>query len=103
MADWYVGQKVVCVDGEVGFFPGPPVTDPIIGSVYTIREIVDVYSDGLGFRLEEIINPTFEYADGQTEATFDETWFRPIVSQDADISVFTFILDRVNKREAVDA
>jgi hypothetical protein len=53
MTDWFVGQKIVCVD--TSDFNRPGVKNPVKLSIYTIREIYDD-PDGVGFLLMEIIN-----------------------------------------------
>lgn len=104
MSDWHVGQKVVCIidHWNVGPFDENPKM-PTVGQVYTIRDITPVFSDGLcAFRFEEIINKPIRYGN-LDEPMFHQKGFRPVVSQHADISVFTSILDRVNSREVADA
>lgn len=103
MSDWHVGQRVVCVDAHK-----PKVNIIISGSLreraaYTVRSVF-VHEGVVALRLEEIccvlwraISP---YGDDQ-ECAFEAARFRPVV--ESDISVFTAILDRVNKREVADA
>ena len=108
MADWYVGQKVVCVHHFVMQREGDDVTYPVVGCIYTIRGIRDDNFETIGFLLEEIVNEERLGAHGDgslhvEEPIFVEIRFRPVVNQSTDISVFTSILDKVNKREVVDA
>jgi hypothetical protein len=78
---WYVGQKVVCVNGK---FPahfyewGDHV--PVEGEVYTIRWIGELPNGitgkiGLGFLLVEIVNPSF---GRNSEVAFHHSRFRPL-------------------------
>jgi len=96
-----VGQAVVCIDNTIGdevrhLVDLTKFMIPQCGPVYTIRSIVE--RDGfIGLRLHGIINPVW----GPDEAWFDSEHFRPVV--ESDISVFTAILDRLPKREVVDA
>ena len=78
MADWHVGQKIVCVSCSILRSPYRWETEPTIGQVYTIRGIRD-YPDGLGFTLEEIINPRAKYDEGVMECHFSSYRFRPVV------------------------
>jgi hypothetical protein len=80
-AMWYVGQKVICIDG---IFP-PQFFEwgdriPVKNEMYTIRRI----SQGthgltgriaLSFLLEEIVNPEFEAG---REVMFSAQRFRPL-------------------------
>ena len=99
--DWHVGQRVVCVDDT-------PLTLLRIVSgtlkkrdVYTIRDIIESvgnHPSEVGLILEEI-----EVIGPWRKCGFRPRRFRPVVRFKNDISVFTSILDRVNKREVVDA
>lgn len=94
---WRVGQKVIRVNDKFK----RRVINPQLGVVYTIREIYDF--DGVGFVLAEIRNAPRLTTVGIAEPGFFAWRFRPVVEPEADISVFTSILDRINKREAVEA
>lgn len=88
--DWYVGQKVVCVDSdwEIHENSGPvpfSTPDPVKGAIYTIRDI-EVKEDWVGLRLEEITNLIF---DGY-ETTYEACGFKPV--RTTDISIFTQML-----------
>lgn len=95
MSDWHVGQQIVCVEqfhGELG------ETLPIVGCVYTIRDIA-VFDDKIGFHLEEIVNPPMAYRRGIRECHFWCKGFRPV--RRTDISVFTRLLEPTPQREPV--
>lgn len=71
MSEFYVGQKVVCVDAT-GL---PAYCHPLKqGSVYTIREIVPGITSGtIGIRLKEIIlriHPIFNCEEGYRSRRF---------------------------------
>lgn len=105
MTDWHVGQKIVCVRPPK---PEPSVrTVPVRGGIYTIRKI-DFDGGMTCFLLEEVVNPEAVLTDTDGGKEFGEplfcaSRFRPVVLSESDISIFTEILDRVNKREKVDA
>lgn len=103
MTDWYVGQKVVCVVGIrfwtstwrctlnvlSGRWPAPRK-----GRVYQIAALKGCPPPvGIAFGLQSL-PPHLRYGSGG---------FRPLVSQDADLSVFENILARLpaRGREAV--
>lgn len=99
MSDWHVGQRVVCVD-VAGVCDRLIVSGALIkGNIYTVREVVEDQGE-IGLRLREVY---CVIALGQWEVTPPARRFRPLVEPHADISVFTSILDRVNKRERIDA
>lgn len=99
MADWHIGQQVVCVKDFVGFNPYKD-TLPEKGSVYTIRGF-HTSPLGVGIYLEEIINPRHNWTDGFVEAAFSVEGFRPV--RKTDISVFTEMLNVTPVRETQDA
>lgn len=78
-----VGQKVVCVDDS------PMRTDCVVGMplrlvadrVYTVRSIqTEPHIEGYGVRLDEIVNPSMIWSDGEeTEWSYDHRRFRSIV------------------------
>ena len=111
MADWHVGQRVVCVSNKS--FRGPEDGEiwPKIGELYTIRDIeleVNIPFKGklTCFRLQEIRNPILvylvDYSLRKMEVAFDSDWFRPLDETEVDISIFTKILDDVNKGKVLD-
>lgn len=85
MTDWHVGQRVVCVrwDWEEGPF-GEPVTMPVVGQIYTVRDI-EVYPPlpDCAFRFEEIVNPPISFGS-RLEPNFDSEFFRPLDESEAD-------------------
>lgn len=99
MTDWYVGQKVVCVDVS-GVRPWRLAVGRLVrGSVYTIREIF--FEEGeCGLRLVEVIGKLS--ADG-VEITPRARRFRPVVIPEADLAQFEVLLRGVEQRELVEA
>jgi hypothetical protein len=106
MRDWYVGQKVVCVNAQ----PIDGVRNRFVdeylreGKIYVIREIVeftyrfpDRSEQRLAFRLEGIV----PYLIGGLEYAFFSGRFEPLEDQDEnhqiDISIFLKALDQVNQ------
>lgn len=102
MADWRVGQKVVCIVGDeywrarswlerLKYLKSP--ANPVKGRVYTISAI-------------ELETDDDDFDVGLYLGEVSETWFHdakafpPVVLSESDISIsiFTEILDRVNKR-----
>jgi len=62
-----VGQKVVCIDDAPARNDCSTVTPLrlVHGSVYTIRSIhTEPHIEGYGVRLEELLNPSIIWADG---------------------------------------
>lgn len=83
MADWYVGQRVVCVSSkwkidnpEIWGIMPPDQPTPIPGVIYTIREVV-LFPEGVWFSLEEFPDPLEVWVS---------TKFRPVDERDADLS-----------------
>ena len=107
MSDWYVGQKVVCVNDDFSRCHKKTLITfifPKKGAVYTVREVV-ARDYRIGLRLNEIINQEgyFVRVCRLCELAFIAVRFRPVVEINADISVFNSILDEVNKHEVIDA
>lgn len=101
---FYVGQKVVCVYS----FPHEGHPDdvdgyPIRGNIYTVRGTITWPEPiGLGLYLFEIVRrPLLTEAGYCHERTFAAAAFRPVEERKTDISIFTEILDGINKRETV--
>jgi hypothetical protein len=105
MSDWYVGQKVVCVNAQ----PISGVRNRFVdkhlreGRIYKIREILlfgflsdNKRDERLAFRLEGIVPEPIE----GTEYAFFHGRFRPMeagdVHEDVDISVFLEDLEKIN-------
>ena len=105
MRDWYVGQKIVCVNAE----PIDGVRNRFVdeylreGKVYRIRKIVgfnykfaDRSEERLAFRLEGIV----PYLIEGVEYAFFHGRFKPLEDQDEDqqidISIFFDALRQVN-------
>lgn len=97
---WYVGMKVVCISGPL-IQNRTKITQPIIGSIYTIREIfpcspqkVDLCP--ISIRLIEIINTPRQYLEGFSECKFFACRFRPL--HNTDISIFNSLLNPTPKQ-----
>ena len=105
MRDWYVGQKIVCVNAQ----PIDGVRNRFVdeylreGKVYRIRKIVgfnykfaDRSEERLAFRLEGIV----PYLREGVEYAFFHGRFKPLEDQDEDqeidISIFLDGLRQVN-------
>ena len=105
MRDWYVGQKIVCVNAQ----PIDGVRNRFVdeylreGKVYRIRKIVgfnykfaDRSEERLAFRLEGIV----PYLIEGVEYAFFHGRFKPLEDQDedqeVDISMFFDALRQVN-------
>jgi hypothetical protein len=106
MRDWYVGQKVLCVNAQ----PIDGVRNRFVdeylreGKIYKIRKIigfnyrfVDKSEERLAFRLEGIV----PYRIDGIEYAFFHSRFRPLEDQDEDqeidISIFLDALREVNE------
>jgi hypothetical protein len=93
---FYVGQKVVCVKRDVRA-PNwaPDATMPRYGEVYTIRAI-DVYPRKTLLRLNEIVNQNYGFP---LEGGFWSIFFRPLVEQKGDISIFKSMLNHASHKQ----
>lgn len=103
MTPWFVGQRIVCLDGSVIF---TDMTYPHEGSVYTIREVLGC-GPHLGFLLEELDN---EYDWLRTpengsmlwgEPGFLSTRFRPLVDTKTSIEMFKRMLTPSHQKNPV--
>ncbi len=106
---FHIGQRVVCLDdrfvGENRVFDPTFITRcpnlPVKGHVYTVRGFVVPYAwypATLGILLEEIVNPPCPYFEGTFEPSFFPSHFRPITLRNADISVFTAMLNKTPEK-----
>jgi hypothetical protein len=108
MQDWFLGQKIVCVNGNFGkrkYKENLPKKD----SVYTIRD-VDIHVDKLSFLLEEIINIPNMYSDFKggkvvRELRFLSNRFKPLEKDlsHIDISIFENILKEITKEKILES
>jgi hypothetical protein len=86
MSEFYVGQRVVCVDDR-------PLrgcrfsTVPKLGVKYTIRDLRAEF----GVQVVEIVNTPRLYREGFMEAWYNPRRFRPIEEKSHDISIFRAI------------
>lgn len=105
MRDWYVGQKVVCVDAQpIGGLRNRFVDQHLReGKVYKIRQILvfkfmsgNKCEERLAFRLEGIV----PHLINGTEYAFFHGRFKPLEpgdeDEDIDISIFLDDLRKVN-------
>jgi len=95
MGDWYVGQKIVCINVEPldGGVVEPEIQRHLkVGDVYAIRQIVDFpylhlkkRDVRVGFRLAGI-KPVSKIVDGKlTEYAFWSERFKPLEEDDTSI------------------
>lgn len=85
MTSFYVGQVVVCIDDSGFYSDAPGETYPKKGGVYTVRE-VRPDEDGAGLLLAEIVNPQFEWINGNVgEVAFRVRRFRPAKTTSLDV------------------
>lgn len=103
MADFYIGQKVVCIakgdwsnaikNHSAG---GQSITVPKAGVIYTIREIyTDPFTGRTGIRLAEVVNDSItRWANYKLymEIGWHEHEFRPLRERKTDISIFRKLL-----------
>ncbi len=69
MGEWYVGQRIVCVDnGFLDFSDAPELTE---GSIYTVTEVMPRKRGHFGLRVKEVEAKEKYHA-------FDERRFRPL-------------------------
>ena len=105
MRDWYVGQKIVCVNAQpISGLRNRFVDEHLIeGKVYKIRQILafkfmsgNKFSERLAFRLDGIV----PHLINGTEYAFFHGRFRPLEpgdDEDIDISIFLDGLAEVNR------
>jgi len=96
-----VGQKVVCVDAT--FIGRTPPNLPRLNGIYTLRDSFS--ADGwTWWRLVEIVNPPSAVYGGRygiMEPAFAPSRFRPVVSRQTSIEIFTAMLNP--SKQGVDA
>lgn len=96
MADWHVGQEIICVDTNWVNPIDHRLTYPIKGRIYTIENILaddyDPYDYGISFHLAEIKTSNAWYA----------FHFRPVKKKQTDISVFKEILAPTDKKKVLE-
>lgn len=78
-----IGQKIVCIDASPvrqDCRVGMPIR-LVKGTIYTVRSIqTETHIDGYGVRLEEILNPSMIWSDGdEREWSYDHRRFEPLV------------------------
>lgn len=92
------GDQVVCIAQNDQSAPNPPVPDPTIGAIYTVKDVgLCEVGKGKGqdilVVLEETLQPRFPYIIG-----FPHYIFRPV--RKTDITCFT---DLLKQKELEDA
>lgn len=90
MTTFRVGQKVT-LKTNVRLNTSNGEISPQFGVVYTVRDISD-YGGGAGLRFVEIVNNPQSYDEAFGELTFAAEEFRPLVTRETDISIFTAML-----------
>jgi len=83
-----VGAKVVCIKKGRWTSSQDGEDTPKYGEIYTIRNMVH-YDTETYLRFNELVNPKMQYDDGYVEAAWYIEEFRPLVSLEDDISMFT--------------
>lgn len=86
-----IGMKVVLIDDNWPDYVNDEIM-PVLGTVYTIREIIDHRANPI--RLVEIQNPIRTYRDGTGEVGFRASRFRPVVERKTDIAIFKVMLTK---------
>lgn len=103
MADWYVGQKVVCINDR---WRGRSLKETLRARVFGPKRGRNYVIAGVRAGFCYPIGLIFDPFPGTVPGTnYCSDHFRPVVEPEADISIsiFTDILDQVNRREVVDA
>ncbi len=80
---FYIGAQVQCVDDN---WQATDYTKqfihPVLGNIYTIRDILDFGKDGICFLLEEIVNPNCNLGIYPSEICWYSWHFRPLKKTD---------------------
>lgn len=101
---FFVGQKVVYVGPDfsnTGHAKMIGQAVPVVGHVYTIRAINEIYGEP-AFLLHEIRNEPRRWACGETfELHMNACFFRPLVEKKTDISFAHEILRNAHTPEPV--
>jgi hypothetical protein len=101
MTDWRkVGQAVVCINDQ--YDGGGWHETSLLDCVYVIREIKWPARWTAGKALFRFVG--YRWVNCFGEEMWEPDWrYRPVVQPRTDISVFTSIINRVSRREVVDA
>lgn len=94
-----VGQKVVCIKGGTSSLARNGWC-PQTGGVYTVRGIYNG-PERIDLHLAEYVHHQ-HHPDG-IELGWDASRFRPVVERKTDFSIFTAILNKVDKPVEVEA
>lgn len=94
------GMKVECIKRPVEGPPGYYGTEelPIVGHIYTVRDVYITYTSAAAVRLVEIKNIPLVYVSATAECGFLAEHFRPIRQRETSIEVFRDLDARVFKR-----
>jgi len=80
MNEFFVGQKVVCVNDAETY--SPDCVPPALHGTYTVRDLIEVPSFGLAIRVREIVNPLYRHKHvGNVEYLYGAARFRPLESK----------------------
>lgn len=89
---FYVGQKVIYVGPDAAHVASRFNVDvPERNVIYTIRDL-NMRCNTPSLLLVEITNTERHWADGFYELALDQKYFRPVVENKTDISIFTKML-----------
>ena len=103
MSEWIkaakVGDKVVCLSVFEGWARRPLFTLPIVGGVYTIREIVvgwyEAEPETVHLRFTEISNAPQSWVGGDiSEPAFLQRRFKPVAPQQKSIEALRALTDK---------
>lgn len=110
-----IGQHVLCIKDFRLTHPRSVARDtlrgmrfPVVGIVYTIREISKARRSGkLSIKLVEIMNPVLPWgykgSAGSWEASFIASHFRPLTKLKVEDFTHVWDLDLINNKEKQDA
>ena len=112
MADWYIGQRVICINTGCIRNSYPQPSDDgrnlVLGEIYEIRRLIFDKRQhlrcepvGFDFRLKPPIWKFWKSVEDRLGWFIER--FKPLDELSSEISEFAEILDKVNKREVIDA
>lgn len=83
-----VGAKAVCIKKGQWTSAQDGEELPKYGEIYTIRSMVHCGTETY-LRFNELVNPKMQYDDGYVEAAWYIAAFRPLITLEDDILMFT--------------
>lgn len=101
MSNFHVGQKVVCIEMDRlypnGVEPVDEPIQPVVGKIYTVREIlIGAVGNFPCIKVEEIPDHRIHViVNGQLllgDVVFDAVGFRPLVERKTSIEIFQAML-----------